>query len=64
MVSVAQEEIDPPAAAQPRLSRHDFTQLAVFIVSVQLVILFVAGSSVFCADDPAAAFQALQARLG
>jgi len=45
MVSVSPDEIDLSVPSRPRLSRRDFTQLVIFIIAVQLVILAVAGSS-------------------
>jgi len=38
------DDIVPPAA-RPRLSRHDFTQLVIFMIAVQDIVLAVSGSS-------------------
>jgi hypothetical protein len=46
VVSISPEdEIAPPAASGRRLSRRDFTQIVIAVITIQLVILGVAGSS-------------------
>jgi hypothetical protein len=45
MVSIGDPTDDIAVATRPRLSRRDFTQLVIFMIAVQDVILAVAGSS-------------------
>src|SRR3984957_2496562 len=46
MVSISDPTDDTaPTVAKPRLSRRDFTQLVIFMIAAQDIILAVAGSS-------------------